>query len=159
MPVTKEFKTINEQILGLVARGLKFKNRKFVFLDDTVKEKVLEDFGLALTDAKAFEQALFVLKEMRNQCAHLELITRFKLKGKSGALNNFNDIRTKAALGRGDLSYLDVLKILKVFGRIGDVKTQIGKFYFIMLIKRRKIIADKALSKMGRKKLSVWMKL
>ncbi len=131
----------------------------FVFLDDAVKEKVLKDFGLTLMDARVFEQALFILKEMRNQCAHLELITRFKLKGRNGALNNFKDIRTMAALGRGDLAYLDVLKILKVFGPIFDIKAQIVKFYLIMFFKGRKFIADKALSKMGRKKLYVWMKL
>jgi abortive infection bacteriophage resistance protein len=131
----------------------------FVFLDDVVKEKVLRDFGLTLTDAKAFEQALFVLKEMRNQCAHLELITRFKMKRRRSALNNFNDIRILAGLGRGDLSYLDTLKILKTFGPILDIKRQIGNFYFKMFFKGRKRIADKALSKMGRKKLSVWMKL
>lgn len=131
----------------------------FVFLNDTVKEKVLADFGLDLKDAQAFEQALFVLKEMRNQCAHLELITRFKLKGKAGALNHFNDIRTMAGLAKGDLSYLDVLKILKIFGPIRDIKSQIGKFYAIMVIKGRRFIADKALSKMGRKKISVWLSL
>ena len=131
----------------------------FVFLDNTVKGKVLKDFGLTLADAKAFEQALFVLKEMRNQCAHLELITRFKLKGRPGALNYFNDIRATAGLAHGKLSYLDVLKILKMFGPIGDIKTQIGKFYLIMFIKGRKFIADKALSKMGRKNLTIWMKL
>lgn len=131
----------------------------FVFLDDVVKEKVLRDFNFALMDANAFEQALFVLKEMRNQCAHLELITRFKLKSRGRALNNYSDIRTMAGLGRGDLSYLDTLKILKIFGTISDIKRQIGKFYFKMFIKGRKRIADKALSKMGRKKLSVWMKL
>ncbi len=131
----------------------------FVFLDNVVKEKVLKDFGLTLKDAMAFEQALFILKEMRNQCAHLELITRFKLKGRNGALNNFNDIRTMVALGRGDLSYLDVLKILNALGTIFDIKMQIVNFYFTMLFKGRKFIADKALSKMGRKKLSVWMKL
>lgn len=131
----------------------------FVFLDDTVKTKVLADFGLTLGDANAFEQALFVLKEMRNQCAHLELITRFKLRGKAGALNHFNDIRTMAGLTGGDLSYLDVLKILKIFGSISDIKMQITKFYAIMLLKGRKHIAEKALSKMGRKKLSVWLSL
>lgn len=131
----------------------------FVFLDDVIKEKVLKDFGLEFANAAAFEQALFVLKEMRNQCAHLELITRFKLKSKGGALNNFNDIRELARLGNGDLSYLDILKILKIFGSIGNIKRQIGNFYFIMFLKGRKRIADKALSKMGRKKLSVWMKL
>ena len=60
---------------------------------------MLKDFGLTLTDAKAFEQALFILKEMRNQCAHLELITRFKLKGRNGALNNFKDALATNILG------------------------------------------------------------
>lgn len=131
----------------------------FVFLDDVVKEKVLKDFGLSLVDASAFEQALFVLKEMRNQCAHLELITRFKLKSRRNTLNNFNDIRTLAGLARGDLSYLDVLKILNTFVQISDIKRQILFFYLKMSLKGRKKIADKALSKMGRKKLSVWMKI
>ena len=131
----------------------------FVFLDDVVKEKVLKDFELSLSDAPAFEQALFVLKEMRNQCAHLELITRFKLKSRRTALNNFNDIRAMSGLSRGDLSYLDVLKILNTFVKISDIKRQVLFFYLGMSFKGRKKIADKALSKMGRKKLSVWIKL
>lgn len=131
----------------------------FVFLDNVVKEKVLKDFGLSLSDASSFEQALFVLKEMRNQCAHLELITRFKLKSRRVTLNNFNDIRNLSGLARGDLSYLDVLKILNTFGKISDIKRQVLFFYLSMFFKGRKKIADKALSKMGRKKLSVWMKL
>lgn len=215
MLVTKDFKTIDEQIAILDSRHLKFKNKKkaaellsqynyfdvingfesillkknspnkeyvgkyenppfwvaikalpfgslyytFVFLDDTVKEKVLEDFELSLSDAYAFEQALFVLKEMRNQCAHLELITRFKLKSRRTVLNRFNDIREMSGLARGDLSYLDVLKILNTFVQISDIKRQIFFFYLNMSFKGRKKIADKALSKMGRKKLSVWMKL
>lgn len=130
----------------------------FVFLDNTVKEKVLYDFGLELKDAAAFEQALFVLKEMRNQCAHLELITRFNLKGKSN-LNYFNDIKSMAGLAKGKLFYIDVLKIFKIFGNISDIKRVIALFYFKMTIKGRKKIADKAISKMGRKKLLVWMKL
>lgn len=131
----------------------------FVFLNDIVKEKVLKDFGLSLTDTSAFEQALFVLKEMRNQCAHLELITRFKLKSQKPALNNFYDIKAMSGLASGDLSYLDVLKILNTFLPISDIKRQILFFYLEMNIKGRKKIADKALSKMGRKKLSIWMKL
>lgn len=131
----------------------------FVFLNDIVKEKVLIDFGLSLADASAFEQALFVLKEMRNQCAHLELITRFRLKSQRTALNNFNDVRAMSGLARGDLSYLDVLKILNTFVPISDIKMQVLFFYLAMGIKGRKKIADKALSKMGRKKLLVWMKL
>lgn len=130
----------------------------FVFLDDVVKEKVLKDFGLELTDAAVFEQALFVLKEVRNQCAHLELITRFRLKRKA-SLNNLNDITVRANLSHGKLNYLDVLKIFILFGSITDIKRVIAVFYFKMFMKMRKKIADKALAMMGRKKLSVWMKL
>lgn len=131
----------------------------FLFLDDIVKEKVLKDFSLSLEEAKAFEQALFVLKEMRNQCAHLELITRFKLKGRRNALDNFKDIRSLAGLGKNELSFLDVLKILMLFEDISDIKKQIIKFYIKMLCKGRRYIGEKVLSKMGRKKLSVWVKL
>ena len=130
----------------------------YVFLNNTVKEKVLRDFGMELADSAAFEQALFILKEMRNQCAHLELITRFKVKGKR-PLNYFNDIKAKAGLARRDLFYIDVLKIFKLFGGITDIKREIAWFYFRLTIKGRKKIADKAISKMGRKKLSVWMKI
>ncbi len=130
----------------------------FVFLDDIVKEKVLEDFGLKLKDADAFEQALFILKEVRNQCAHLELITRFRLKRKS-SLNNFQDITVMEGLSHGKLNYLDIVKIFKLFGKNGDIKSVIAGFYGKMMAKGRKKIADKALSMMGRKKLLVWLKV
>ena len=130
----------------------------FIFLDDTVKEKVLKDFGLELVDADLFEQALFVLKEVRNQCAHLELITRFRLKRSKG-LNYLNDITVKANLSHGDINYLDVVRIFRVFGTVSDIKREILLFYLKMLGKRRKEIADKILAKMGRKNLKVWMNL
>lgn len=131
----------------------------FVFLDDTVKEKVLKDFGFTLKDTSAFEQALFILKEMRNQCAHLELITRFKLKGKRGL--SFNDVISKAGCPThsGTIFYIDVMKIFKLFGEISDIKRIIFKFYLKMCLKGRKRIADKAISKMGRKNIKIWMQL
>lgn len=130
----------------------------FVFLKDAVKEKVLKNFGFELKDADAFEQALFVLKEVRNQCAHLELITRFRLKRKS-SLNNFQDITIIGGLSHGKLNYLDVMKIFNLFGKAGDIKSVIARFYCKMTLKGRKKIADKALAMMGRKKLLVWLKL
>jgi len=219
MPVTKEFKTIEEQIAGLENRNLKFKNkekaeilkrynyfdvingfetillkgntaqkeydnvyfedfRDLYFFDMKLKQytlfKVFDiesrlrtsiayNFAsvyckLGLEDADIFEQALYVLKEVRNQCAHLELITRFRLKRKS-SLNNLNDITEKAGLSYGKLNYMDVVKIFRLFENIVDLKRVIAVFYLKMLIKGRKKIADKALSKMGRKKFSVWMKI
>lgn len=130
----------------------------YVFLDDVVKEKVLKDFGLNLSDASAFEQAIFILKEMRNQCAHLELITRFKLK-RAQKLNYFRDITNIAGLSHGEIFYIDVLKIFKLFGDVRDIKRVIASFYCIMNLKGRRKIAEKVISKMGRKNITVWMKL
>ena len=62
-------------------------------------------------------------------------------------------------MSRRDLFYIDVLKIFKLFGDINDIKREIVLFYFRMTFKGRNKIAEKAISKMGRKKLSVWMKL
>lgn len=64
-----------------------------------------------------------------------------------------------AGLGKNELSFLDVLKILMLFEDISDIKKQIIKFYIKMLCKGRRYIGEKVLSKMGRKKLSVWVKL
>ena len=130
----------------------------FVFLDDTVKAKVLRDFGFELSEAAVFEQALFVLKEVRNQCAHLELITRFRLKRKAN-LNYMNDITIKASLSHDKLNYLDVVHIFVLFGNVADIKKVVAMFYIKMAIKGRKNIADKALAMMGRKKFDVWMKV
>ena len=130
----------------------------FVFLPNNVKERVLADFGFKLSDAICFTQAVSILKEIRNQCAHLELITRFKLK-QDPKLNNYYDIKAKAKLSRRDLYFIDVVKILKLFGEIKTIKNTIRVFYYKSLFKFRKKIAIKILSKMGRKKLSVWMQL
>ena len=55
--------------------------------------------------------------------------------------------------------YMDVLKILKIFGEIRDIKKEIAIFYLKMCMKGRKSIADKILSKMGRKNIGDWLKL
>ena len=54
---------------------------------------------------------------------------------------------------------MDVLKILKIFGEIRDIKKEIAIFYLKMCMKGRKSIADKILSKMGRKNIGDWLKL
>ena len=144
------------------SRTVKWAFRNFIkdnlvmFIGDVLI--LLKDFGLELVDANLFEQALFVLKEVRNQCAHLELITRFRLKRSKG-LNYLNDITVKANLSHGDINYLDVVRIFRVFGTVSDIKREILLFYLKMLGKRRKEIADKILAKMGRKNLKVWMNL
>ncbi|MCQ2081897.1 MAG: Abi family protein [Lachnospiraceae bacterium] len=132
----------------------------FVFLTPDVKKKVLADFELEMKDVDAFEQVLYLLKEARNQCAHLELISRFRVKrNKAANLNYYNDVTQFAGLSKSDLNYMDVLRILNKFENIDDIKSVIKKFYFKEVIHGRKLVAEKVLAKMGRKDIKVWKKL
>lgn len=130
----------------------------YLFLDNAVKPLVLDDFGFNFSQSKIFEQSIYVLKELRNQCAHLELITRFRLKRKAN-LNNFNDLTIYSGLSRTPLTFIDATKILKIFGGASDLKWIVFKFYIKMCIKGRKKIANKVLGKMGRKNIYSWIKI
>ena len=130
----------------------------FIFLEDDVKEKVLNDFGLSLPETQFFIQTLFILKEARNQCAHLELISRFEIDDNK-TLNYFKDSKLKLGLTHKHVYFLDLIKILKFYNNISHVKSLIIFFYVKMSIKGRKNIADKILGKMGRKNLKNWIKL
>ena len=44
-------------------------------------------------------------------------------------MNNFKDITDYAGLSKSVLNYMDVLKILKIFGEIRDIKKEIAIFY------------------------------
>ena len=42
-------------------------------------------------------------------------------------MNNFKDITDYAGLSKSVLNYMDVLKILKIFGEIRDIKKEIAE--------------------------------
>lgn len=129
----------------------------FVFLESSIKSSVLKDFDS--TDTNAFIQSIHILKEMRNQCAHLELISRFSLI-RSANLNNYSDITRIAKLSATKkLNYMDVLKILKLYGSIWSLKKEIINFYIHMMLHGRKKIAIKVLGKMGNQNIFKWMSL
>lgn len=131
----------------------------FVFLKTNIKSAVLNNFDLDISKINTFEQSIYVLKEIRNQCAHLELITRFKLK-RTSKLNYFNDISIDANLSRThSLNYMDVIKILNLYTRVTPIKLAILKFYIIMLLKGRIKIAKKILGKMGNQNILSWLKI
>lgn len=130
----------------------------YLFLHTDIQNLVLSDFKFKSSDNLAYQQAIFLLKEIRNQCAHLELITRFRLK-RDSRLNYFDEITKLGDLSKSSINYMDVLKVLKMFGSIKEIKFSIFLFYLKMLLKGRKKVANKVLSKMGRKNIWAWLSL
>ena len=131
----------------------------FIFLDDDVKEDVLNDFGLTLNDSDFMIQSIHVIKELRNTCAHLELVTRFRAS-KNEKLDTHNDILNKLHLQkRKDLSLLHTTILLGKFVDIRRIKRLIISFYFKMYISGRLKVVKAVYSKMGSDKISNWLKL
>ena len=54
-------------------------------------------------------------------------------------MNNFKDITDYAGLSKSVLNYMDVLKILKIFGEIRDIKKEIAIFLFENVYERTEI--------------------
>ncbi|MBQ8799558.1 MAG: Abi family protein [Lachnospiraceae bacterium] len=132
----------------------------YEFLPIAIKQLVLGEFGFLFSQSDVFVQAIYILKEVRNQCAHLELLTRFRLKkSRASRLNCYVDITNHCGLSKTDVNYMDVAKVFKTFGCIKDIKCVILVFYIKMCLKGRKKIADKILAKMGRKSFFAWMRL
>lgn len=130
----------------------------FTFLDVDVKTRVLADFGLEYKDCDAFIEALFVIKEARNDCAHLELVTRFRLKKVKGQMEYKNLVQT-VNVSKGDLNFMDVAKVLGWLGTNKRVKREILYFALRMKLRNRSSITNKLLAKMGRKNVYNWIKL
>lgn len=129
----------------------------FTFLDDDIKKEVLSDFSMKLEDEEVFRQIIYILKEARNHCAHLELITRFNIKNNNN-LNYYNDARAYLKFSK-NICFLDLMKILSLFSSVKKLKQCIILFYIKMAILGRIKIAKKMLAKMGRANIKVWLKI
>lgn len=122
-----------------------------------IKTKVLSDFGLLLQDDDLFQQILHTMKYARNCCAHLELITRFKLLG-IPELNNYRELKNSIGCTHKNLSYYDLLKILAKFCDVKEIVEEISVFHRNMYLINRTQIAEKLLKRMGNANIDYWQK-
>ena len=127
----------------------------YCFQKDVVKEKILDDFNLSLSDDKLFQQILHTMKYARNCCAHLELITRFKLLG-IAELNNYRELKVFIDCHHKHLSYYDLLKILAKFCDVSEISKAITDFHRGMYLNNRTAIANKLLKRMGEQDIDRW---
>jgi abortive infection bacteriophage resistance protein len=150
-------RTYNRPPFWVIIKDFSFGDLYFTycFQKDVVKDKVLKDFGLTLNDDAMFQQILHTLKYARNCCAHLELITRFKLLG-APYLNNYKELKQAINCTHKHLSYYDLLKIIQKFCDTESITNKITDFYINMYLINRLKIADKLLKRMGEPDINNW---
>lgn len=152
-------RTYNKSPFWVIIKDFSFGDLYFTycFQKDVIKTKVLSDFGLLLQDDDLFQQILHTLKYARNCCAHLELITRFKLLG-IPELNNYRELKNSIGCTHKNLSYYDLLKILAKFCDVKEIVEEISVFHRNMYLINRTQIAEKLLKRMGNANIDNWQK-
>ncbi|MED2688868.1 Abi family protein [Bacillus toyonensis] len=132
-----------------------------------VFEKVIEDFGMKYRDKQKFLNSIRIFIELRNTCAHFQLVNRFRTPNNvriDGGLIRDLGLRTKNnASGIPtyyEIKLYDTLLVLSQFENLKGIRSLIKYFYFNRCnSKREKQLVKKTFERMGRKKLSDWTKI
>jgi len=135
--------------------------------EKSVFEKVIEDMGMKYIDKQKFINSIRIFIELRNTCAHFQLVNRFRtpnnLRIDAGMINDLG-LRTKTNTAGVstyyELKLYDTLLVLSQFESLKDIRKLVNDFYFKRCISRReKNILIKIFERMGRKNISDWSKV
>ena len=132
-----------------------------------VFEKVIEDMGMKYTDKQKFINSIRIFIELRNTCAHFQLVNRFRtpnnLKIDGGLINDLGlrtKINTAGISTYYEIRLYDTLLVLSQFESLKEIRKLIKDFYFKRCnSKREKKLMLKIFERMGREKLSDWSKI
>lgn len=132
-----------------------------------VFEKVIQDMGMEYApDKEKFINSIRIFIELRNTCAHFQLVNRFRtpsnLKIDSGMIA---DLQLHTKLNRFgkrldyEIKLYDTLLVLGQFENLSEISKLIRTTYNHCNSKRRRDLFLKILERMGRKQISDWTKL
>lgn len=155
--------TYDKLPLWVALKGLTLGNIAYMilFLNSNIKSNIKMDMQIDSISNDAFDYGIYLLKEIRNNCAHGEMVYRFSKKYNVRYLNVASAVN-EFGLNRTDAKYIDVLRVLSKFISKKDlrkIKRCILMFYIHFLLIGRKKIATKILGKMGNSDIKVWMNL
>lgn len=95
-----------------------------------VFDNILRSFNIKPTEKQKFLNSLEVLKQLRNACAHFELITHFKTNSTLKIDQRLiNDLNLKPDRTQYSIRLYDTLNILKQFIDLNDIKTLTWQFW------------------------------
>lgn len=129
------------------------------FLDGITKSEVQKDIHFDNFSTNTFEHTIYILKEIRNSCAHGEMIYRFSKNTNSATFNHRLTVQ-ELGLSRSSINYMDIVKILRLLiskKEIRKLKRCILIFYLKYSVKGKRWMAKKILGKMGNQDIRKWM--
>jgi len=136
------------------------------YLKPSEIEPVLHEFGLTLDDRNIFLNMLDIINELRNGCAHLSLINRFRtpstLKINKQLVSKFSlhpKKRGSQICPASELKLFDSLKILQYFEDLDRLKKPLQRIIYKnnrYFKKRTYDLNSRLLTRMGEESLKEW---
>lgn len=135
-----------------------------------VLKEVLKDFNLTTSNTDLFINSIEIIKDLRNTCAHFELINRFRNSG-SYPINKdliakleLNPLSPQTSQGskrnnQYRIRLFDALKVLALFSDIKPIRKVVVRYYDRNVSIRKKYLVLPLLDRMGEPSIINWKKL
>lgn len=127
-------------------------------LDKRTFNEILKSFGLKPNDKEKFLNSIAIIKELRNTCAHFELVNRFRTSSKI-AINArlIAELNLKPVRSQYVIRLFDTLKILKLYVNLDDARKYVWSYYDYLSKSGRLDLATKLFSRMGNHNIYDWI--
>ena len=127
-------------------------------LDKRTFNEILKNFGFKPNEKEKFLNSIAILKELRNTCAHFELVNRFRTSNKT-AINArlITELDLKPMRSQYSIRLFDTLRILKQFVDLDDIKKFVWDYYDYFSKSDRLQLATKLFNRMGNCNIYDWI--
>lgn len=121
-------------------------------------DAVLKDFKLKPYEKDKFLNSLEIIKELRNYCAHFELINRFRTSQKLKINGNLiSELHLNPMRSQYIIKLYDALKVLKMYVDLTDIKSFILNYWNIESKYGNHNISITLFSRMGNSNINDWI--
>ncbi|MGF9699331.1 MULTISPECIES: Abi family protein [Paenibacillus] len=121
-------------------------------------DAVLRDFHLKPYEKEKFLNSLEIIRELRNSCAHFELVNRFRTS-QSLKVNNhlISDLHLSPMRSQYVIKLFDVLKVLKMYIDLSEIKLFLHDFWINETKYGNDDITLALFERMGNSKINEWI--
>lgn len=152
--------TYNDPPFWVVVKSLMFNDLIILMygLKKRTSDAVLRDFGLRPNDKEVFINSLEIIKELRNACAHFELINRFRTSTNLKINNRLiSDLSLSPKRSNYIIKVYDALKVLQKFLDLYELRTFIMEYWNTETKYGNQDIVKAMLQRMGEEKIDKWI--
>ncbi|MCM3041287.1 Abi family protein [Paenibacillus motobuensis] len=121
-------------------------------------DAVLRDFNLKPYEKEKFLNSLEIIRELRNSCAHFELVNRFRTSQNLKVNNHLiSDLHLSPMRSQYVIKLFDILKVLRMYIDLSEIKLFLDSFWNNGTKYGNDDITLALFERMGNSKINEWI--